>query len=43
MEATMLTNIGTVTVQVSDQDAVLAFYSGKLGLETRSDQPMGPR
>jgi lactoylglutathione lyase len=38
----MLTNIGTITVQVSDQDAALAFYTRKLGFETRSDQPMGP-
>ncbi len=38
----MLTNIGTITVQVSDQDAALAFYTEKLGFETRTDQPMGP-
>ena len=38
----MLTNIGTITVHVSDQDAALAFYTEKLGFETRSDQPMGP-
>lgn len=38
----MLTNIGTITVQVSDQDKALEFYTQKLGFETRSDQPMGP-
>ncbi len=38
----MLTNIGTITVQVSDQDAALAFYTEKLGFETRTDQPIGP-
>jgi len=38
----MLTNIGTITVQVTDQDKALAFYTQKLGFEVRSDQPMGP-
>jgi lactoylglutathione lyase len=38
----MLTNIGTITVQVTDQDKALAFYTQKLGFEKRSDQPMGP-
>src|SRR5207253_4567489 len=41
-EKAMLTNIGTITVQVSDQDKALAFYTQKLGFEKRSDQPMGP-
>ena len=38
----MLTNIGTITVQVTDQDKALEFYTQKLGFEKRSDQPMGP-
>jgi lactoylglutathione lyase len=38
----MLTNIGTITVQVTDQDKALAFYKQKLGFEKHSDQPMGP-
>jgi predicted enzyme related to lactoylglutathione lyase len=41
-EVHMLTNIGTITVQVTDQDKALAFYTQKLGFEVRSDQPMGP-
>jgi predicted enzyme related to lactoylglutathione lyase len=38
----MLTKIGTITVQVTDQDKALAFYTQKLGFEKRADQPMGP-
>ena len=38
----MLTNVGTITVQVSDQDKALEFYTQKLGFEKRMDQPMGP-
>lgn len=38
----MLTMIGTVTVQVTDQDKALAFYTQKLGFELRGDQPIGP-
>ncbi len=38
----MLTRIGTITVQVTDQDKALEFYTQKLGFEKRSDQPMGP-
>ncbi len=38
----MLTSIGTITVQVTDQDKVLEFYTQKLGFEKRCDQPMGP-
>ncbi|MGO8947754.1 MAG: VOC family protein [Ktedonobacterales bacterium] len=38
----MLTQVGTITVQVSDQEKALEFYTQKLGFETRSDQPMGP-
>ena len=38
----MLTSVGTITVQVTDQDKALEFYTQKLGFEKRSDQPMGP-
>jgi lactoylglutathione lyase len=38
----MLTRIGTITVQVSDQDRALAFYTQKLDFEKRADMPMGP-
>lgn len=38
----MLTKIGTITVQVTDQDKALDFYTNKLGFEKRADQPMGP-
>jgi predicted enzyme related to lactoylglutathione lyase len=38
----MLTRIGTITVQVTDQSQALEFYTRKLGFEKRADQPMGP-
>ncbi|MCL5961357.1 MAG: VOC family protein [Chloroflexi bacterium] len=38
----MLSDIGTVTVQVTDQDKALEFYTKKLGFEKRMDVPMGP-
>ncbi len=38
----MLTRIGTITVQVTDQNKALEFYTQKLGFEKRADQPMGP-
>ena len=38
----MLTNVGTITVHVTDQDKALAFYTEKLGFEARADMPMGP-
>ncbi len=38
----MLTRVGTITVQVSDQDRALEYYTQKLGFEVRADQPMGP-
>ena len=38
----MLTNIGTITVHVTDQDKALAFYTEKLRFEARTDMPMGP-
>lgn len=38
----MLTSVGTITVQVTDQNKALAFYTQKLGFEIRADMPMGP-
>jgi lactoylglutathione lyase len=38
----MLTQVGTITVQVTDQAKALEFYTKKLGFEKRSDEPMGP-
>jgi lactoylglutathione lyase len=38
----MLTKIGTITVQVTDQDKALDYYVNKLGFEKRADMPMGP-
>ena len=38
----MLTSVGTITVQVTDQDKALEFYTQKLGFEVRTDQPTGP-
>jgi len=38
----MLTMVGTITVHVTDQEKALAFYTEKLGFETRADMPMGP-
>jgi catechol 2,3-dioxygenase-like lactoylglutathione lyase family enzyme len=39
--STHITQVGTVIVPVSDQDAAIAFYTGKLGLELRADIPFG--
>jgi catechol 2,3-dioxygenase-like lactoylglutathione lyase family enzyme len=39
--STHITQVGTVIVPVSDQDAAIAFYTSKLGLELRSDIPFG--
>ncbi len=38
----MLTRVGTITVQVTDQAKALEYYTQKLGFELRTDQPMGP-
>lgn len=38
----MLTRIGTITVQVNDQEKALDYYVKKLGFEKRADMPMGP-
>ena len=39
--ATTLTNIGVAMFTVADQDAALAFYTGKLGFEVRGDSRFG--
>jgi catechol 2,3-dioxygenase-like lactoylglutathione lyase family enzyme len=38
---TSIVNIGVAMFTVSDQDAALAFYTGKLGFETRADMRFG--
>jgi lactoylglutathione lyase len=38
---TTLTNIGVAMFTVADQDAAIAFYTGKLGFELRSDVRFG--
>jgi catechol 2,3-dioxygenase-like lactoylglutathione lyase family enzyme len=38
---TRISMVGTVVVPVSDQDEALAFYTEKLGFETRADVPFG--
>lgn len=37
-----LAYVGIVSIQVRDLDAAIAFYTDKLGLEKRHDEPMGP-
>jgi catechol 2,3-dioxygenase-like lactoylglutathione lyase family enzyme len=39
--ATGLSHVAVVMVPVTDQDAAIAFYTEKLGLELRSDVPFG--
>jgi catechol 2,3-dioxygenase-like lactoylglutathione lyase family enzyme len=39
--ATRITQVGTIIVPVTDQDAAIAFYTEKLGFEKRSDIPFG--
>jgi catechol 2,3-dioxygenase-like lactoylglutathione lyase family enzyme len=41
-QSTTVTQIGVAMFTVSDQDAALAFYTGKLGYEVRADIPFGP-
>ena len=36
-----ITQVSTVAVATTDQDAVLAFYVGTLGLEKRMEAPFG--
>ena len=38
---TTVSNIGVVMFAVTDQDAALAFYTGKLGFEVRGDTRFG--
>jgi catechol 2,3-dioxygenase-like lactoylglutathione lyase family enzyme len=38
---TTVTEIGVAMFTVADQDAALAFYTGKLGYEVRSDSRFG--
>jgi catechol 2,3-dioxygenase-like lactoylglutathione lyase family enzyme len=38
---TSITQVGTVMVPVSDQDAAIQFYVEKLGFEKRNDTPFG--
>ncbi len=38
---TTVTNLGVAMFTVSDQDAALAFYTGKLGFELRGDSRFG--
>jgi catechol 2,3-dioxygenase-like lactoylglutathione lyase family enzyme len=38
---TRVNKIGTVVVPVSDQEAAIEFYVGKLGFEKRTDVPFG--
>jgi lactoylglutathione lyase len=39
--STTLRNIGVTMFAVSDVDAAIAFYTGKLGFEVRADQRFG--
>ena len=39
--ATTVTSIGVAMFTVADQDAALAFYTGKLGYEVRTDMRFG--
>ena len=38
---TSITQVSTIIVPVSDQDAAIAYYTEKLGFEKRSDTPFG--
>ncbi len=38
----MITQLKFVSIPVSDQKRALAFYTGKLGFDIVTDQPMGP-
>ena len=38
---TAISHISVVTVQVTDQDEALRFYTERLGFEKRNDMPMG--
>jgi lactoylglutathione lyase len=38
----MINRVGTVSIYVNDQDRAKAFYTEKLGMELRTDQPLYP-
>jgi catechol 2,3-dioxygenase-like lactoylglutathione lyase family enzyme len=38
----MITHLARVTIVVRDLDEALAFYTGKLGFQTRADATFGP-
>jgi catechol 2,3-dioxygenase-like lactoylglutathione lyase family enzyme len=38
---TTISQVGTVIIPVTDQDAAIAFYTEKLGFELRADTPFG--
>jgi lactoylglutathione lyase len=38
----MFTHVGSISVFVSDQDRAKDFYTNKLGMELRTDQPLYP-
>jgi len=38
----MITNVGTVSLFVDDQDRAKKFYTEKLGFELRTDAPLSP-
>jgi catechol 2,3-dioxygenase-like lactoylglutathione lyase family enzyme len=38
----MIRGVKIVGIPVSNQDAALGFYTGKLGFKVLTDQPMGP-
>jgi catechol 2,3-dioxygenase-like lactoylglutathione lyase family enzyme len=39
--STRISRVGVVVVPITDQERALEFYVGKLGLEKRTDVPMG--
>ena len=40
-QSTTISNIGVAMFTVADQDAAVAFYTGKLGFEVRADETFG--
>jgi len=38
----MITNVKFVSIPTRDQEAALAFWTQKIGLDVLTDQPMGP-
>lgn len=38
----MISHVDVVTVYVADQDRMVAFFTGKLGFQKRTDAEMGP-